>query len=105
MKKIQNSFITNLNTEKKGEVTINFLKSKYNAKSRDKDMKISDLEKNIYRLRIFQNFQKDKLNAMLEKKIYRLEKYIKHIESIFHKHSKIYKKYAKFTQICMHLSR
>ena len=88
LKKIQNSFITNLNTEK-----MDFKINDCIYKSRDKDMKISDLEKNIYRLRIFQNFQKDKLNAMLEKKIYRLEKYIKHIESIFHKHSKIYKKY------------
>ena len=88
LQKIQNSFITNLNTKK-----MDFKISDCIYRSRDKNMKITDLEKNIYRLRIFLNFQKDKLNAMLDKKIYRLEKYIKHIESIFHKHSKIYKIY------------
>ena len=88
LQKIQNSFITNLNTKK-----MDFKISDCIYRSRDKNMKITDLEKNIYRLRIFQNFQKDKLNSMLDKKVYRLEKYIKHIESIFHKHSKIYKIY------------
>lgn len=88
LQKIQNSFITSIDTEK-----MDFKINDCIYRSRDKDMKISDLEKNIYRLRILQNSQKDKLNAILDEKIYRLEKYIKHLESIFHKYSKIYKKY------------
>jgi len=88
LQKIQNSFITSIDTEK-----MDFKINDCIYRSRDKDMKISDLEKNIYRLRILQNSQKDKLNAILDEKIYRLENYIKHLESIFHKYSKIYKKY------------
>ena len=88
LQKIKNFLITKLNTEK-----MDFKINDCIYRSRDKNMKISDLEKTIYQLRIFQNFQKDKLNSILDKKVYRLEKYIQHIESIFHKYSKIYKIY------------
>ena len=84
----KSSFLTNLNTEQMG-----FIINDCIYESKEKIKKINEFEIKIYQMKLFQGFQKNQLNILLDKEIYSVEKYINHIEKTFRKYTRISKKY------------
>ena len=83
-----NSFITKLNNKK---LYFNINECIFENKGSIKN--VSSYVKKILRLKIFQGFQKKKINIFLDENVYELEKYINHIETYFNKYMNICQEY------------
>ena len=88
IKSNKDSFLTDLNTEQ-----MDFKLNDFIYESKGGIKKINEFEKNIYQMKIFQGFQKNKLNYLFDQEIYNVQNYINHIEKNFNKYSNISKEY------------
>ena len=83
-----NSFLTNLNTEQ-----MDFIINDCIFESKTGIKNVNEFEKKIYQMKLFQGFQRKKLNYLYNREIYSVQKYIKHIEKSANEYSKISKEY------------